>query len=90
MPTRKKKKDKDFYVKEIEVLKWLKDSGGIQIHRYKDRIEYKKDYKLHREDGPAVEYFEGVGNQYYVDGKLYSSEEYTNYRRTLLIDKITN
>jgi len=87
---RKKTKNKNFYIKDIGVLDWLKSTDEYQTHRYSDRIEHKKNYKLHREDGPAIEFFSGIGNQYYDEGSRLTEEEYTNWRRTLLIDKMTN
>lgn len=85
----KKTKDKKYYIEEIGVMDWLKSEDEFQIHRFSDRIEYKKNYKLHREDGPAVEYFSGVGNQYFIEGGLMTDEEWKNYKRTKLIEKMT-
>jgi len=90
--SRKKLKDKKFYVNEIGVLDWLKsdDEDTSQVHRFSDRIEYKKNYVLHREDGPAIEYFSKVGDQYYDNGKRLTKEEFKNLRRTKLIGDMTN
>jgi antitoxin component YwqK of YwqJK toxin-antitoxin module len=82
-------KNKDFYLNEIGVLDWLEDKSEIQIHRFSNRKEYKKNYILHREDGPAIEFFNGSGNQYYVNGKLLTQEEFKNFNRVNLIKKMT-
>jgi len=86
---KKKNKDEKFYIEEIGVLDWLKSTEEYQIHRFSNRIEYKKNYKLHREGGPAIEFFSGIGNQYYIDGDKLSEEKYKNYNRGILIDKMT-
>lgn len=86
----KKTKDAKFYIEEIGVLNWLKSTDEFQTHRFNNRIEYKKNYKLHREDGPAIEFFSGIGNQFYIDNSLMTDEEYKNWRRTKLIEKMTN
>lgn len=83
------KLDADFYINEVGVLEWLKCDEPQRI-RFADRIEYKLNNKWHREDGPAIEYFSGIGNQFYVFGDKYSDEEHKNYRRTKLIDQMTN
>jgi hypothetical protein len=82
-----KNKDKTFYINEIGVLDWLKSNEPQKI-RFNDRIEYKLDNKLHREDGPAVEYFDGVGDKFYIEGKKLSNDEWQNFRRTKLIDQM--
>lgn len=81
--------DTDFYINEIGVLDWLKCNDPQKI-RFKDRIEYKINNQLHREDGPAVEFHNGIGHQFYVDGKRMDNDEWTNFRRTKLIDSIIN
>jgi len=86
---KRKIKDEKFYIEEIGVLDWLKSTDEYQTYRFTDRIEYKKNYKLHKEDGPAIEFFSGVGNQYFVDGNKLTDDEYKNYRRSLLIDNMT-
>jgi len=87
MPARKKEINKDFYIKEIGVLNWLKSNEPQKI-RFNDRIEYKVNNKLHREDGPAIEYFDGVGNQFCIEGNKLSDDEWQNFRRTKLIDQM--
>jgi hypothetical protein len=90
MPKKKEKKfDADFYTKEIGVLEWLK-SNEPQVLRFVNRIEYKLNNEYHREDGPAIEFFDGIGNQFFVSGKKYDVDEWTNFRRTKLIDEMTN
>lgn len=84
---KKRKEDKDYYIKEIEVIDWLKSNDSQKI-RFNDRVEYKENNKLHREDGPAIEYFDNIGNQFYVEGNKLSDEEWQNFRRTKLIDRM--
>lgn len=79
--------DEDFYKNDIEVLQWLKDNSSQRI-RFSNRYEYKVNNNFHREDGPAIEFFDGVGNQYYFEGKKLTSEEWINFKRLNLIDKI--
>ena len=81
-------KDKDFYLNELCVLDWLEDKSEFQVHRFVDRKEYKKNYVLHREDGPAIEFFNGSGNQYYVNGNRLTPEEYKNFNRVNLMKKM--
>lgn len=80
-----KKMDENFYIDEIGVLNWLKNDTNQKI-RFSNRIEYKENNKLHRTDGPAVEFFSGIGDQYYINGELYTKEEFTNYQRTQKIN----
>ena len=82
-----KKENKTFYIKEIGVIDWLKSNDPQKI-RFNDRFEFKLNNKLHREEGPAIEYFDGIGNQYYVEGKRLSNDEWQNFRRTNLIDRM--
>lgn len=85
---KEKVKDKKFYIEKIGVLEWLKSNDEYQKHRFTNRIEYKKNYKLHREDGPAIEFFDGTGNQYYNEGNRITEEEFRNIRRISLISKM--
>lgn len=79
--------DENFYINEIGVLDWLKDNASQKI-RFSDRYEYKENNKLHREDGPAIEYFSGIGNQFYIKGDKLSNEDWMNFKRTQLINKV--
>lgn len=81
-------KDKEFYLNEIGVLDWLEDKNEFQVHRFSNRKEYKKNYILHREDGPAIEFFDGNGNQYYINGNRITLEEYKNFNRVNLMKKM--
>jgi len=83
---KKIKKDKDFYINKIKVIEWLESSGGNQIHRFRDRLEYKKNYNLHREDGPAIEYNDNLNNKYYIEGERYTEDEFTNYKRNKILN----
>jgi hypothetical protein len=88
--TEKKKNElnRDFYVSEIGVLDWLYDENKFQKIRL-DRAgcyHYKYNNQLHRVQGPAIEYFNGTGNQFYLFGKKVSWEEHTNKKRDTNID----
>lgn len=84
---KKKSLDKDFYINEIEILKWMVNEKNQKI-RFSNRIEYKENNKLHRDDGPAIEFYSGVGDQYYIKGELYSKDEFINYQRIQKLNKI--
>ena len=81
------KEEKDIYIEEIGVLNWLKCNEPQKI-RFSNRIEYKLNNEYHREDGPAIEFFDNVGDQFYVNGEKYDADKWQNFRRTLLIDKM--
>ena len=90
MPKKKYKPlDADFYINEVGVLDWLKSNEPQKI-RFVDRIEYKENNLYHRPDGPAIEFFSGVGNQFFLKGVRIEADEYTNYLRTRLIDRMSN
>ena len=40
---------------------------------FSDRVEYTLNGKLHREDGPAIEYVDG-SKEWYLNGKLHRSD----------------
>lgn len=40
-----------------------------------DKCYYDKDHKLHRTDGPAVEWHDGT-NEYWIHGREYTEEEF--------------
>ncbi len=46
----------------------------VNIKQYGDSFEYYNKFgKLHREDGPAVEYLNGT-NMWFIDGKLHRED----------------
>ena len=49
----------------------------MEIFKYKDRIEYRVDGKLHREDGPAIEHSDG-SKEWWVNGVQFTEEEFKN------------
>jgi hypothetical protein len=89
MIKKKSEEELEFYINEIGVLNWLKDSGEPRKIRFQNRWEYRVNNKLHREDGPAIEFFDNIGDQYYLNGEKKTAEEYQNFRRTKLIDEMT-
>ena len=56
---------------------------------FSDRIEYQLNGKLHREDGPAIEYADGT-KCWYVDGKRHRTDgpaiEWANGHKEWYID----
>lgn len=53
----------------------------VKVYANGDKSWYLKD-KLHREDGPAIEYADG-SKYWYLDGKEVTEEEHK--KRTLLV-----
>lgn len=75
-----------FYTEEIKILDWLKQEDGIQKIRFKDRWEYKKNSKLHRLDGPAIDFDRGGGG-YFIEGKKMEFEDWKPVAKKLLREK---
>ena len=73
--------DKDFYINDIKVLEWM-TNDPVQILRFKDRIEYKENGQLSRIDGPAIEFYSGINNKYYFEGKKLSYDEFQLINKT--------
>ena len=74
-PEEKEAKTIDFYLTEIKVDKWIKPFSESVI-RFQDRKEYRKDNKLHRLNGPAIEYHSSKKGIYYIDGKKIEYNEW--------------
>lgn len=85
------KLDRDYYV-DVGVLDWLYDEKSIQkIRLERDGCyKYKLNNQLHNLNGAAIEYFSGVGNQYYIHGNKVTWEEFTNNKRDFIIDEINS
>jgi len=81
--------DRDHYVDVIGVLDWMYDENKDQKLRFdkKGVFEYKKNNKLHRFNGPAIEYYNG-GGEYFLEGKKVSWEYHVNNKRFVIIDGI--
>ena len=75
--------DRDHYVNTVGVLEWLYSPETYQKIRYETEgcYKYKYNNQLHREDGPAIEYFNGEGNQYYLWGEMVTWEYFMNNKR---------
>jgi len=76
--------DKFWYLDEVRLTEeqWKTKLKNKVIKKvYDDRVEYTLDGKLHREDGPAVEYANGA-KMWYLHGKLHREDgpaiEYAN------------
>jgi hypothetical protein len=84
-----KELNRDFYVNEIGVLDWLYDENIYQKIRFERQgmFVYKFNNKLHCDTGPAIEYFDNSGNQYYLNGNKVTWEEHTNHKRGYNLDK---
>jgi len=72
-PEEKKAKTIEFYLREVKVDKWMKHFPQ-SVFRFKDRQEYRKNNKLHRLDGPAIEYYDNQtitinSKVYFIDGE---------------------
>lgn len=81
--------DGEHYVDVVGVMEWLYDENKYQKIRF-DRencFKYKFDNKLHRSDGPAIEYYSG-GGEYYLDDEKVTEEFYINNKRYETLDKI--
>ena len=66
----------EFYKENIKVNDWLTNEPKQKI-LFKDRIEYKVNNKLHRLNGPAIEFLNDTGNsQYYLNGELLSEADW--------------
>ena len=81
-----------YYIEDVKVLEWLQDDAETQIIFFKDRIETKKQGKLHSLKRPAIKYKDGSGH-YYIEGELYEKDEWEiaskKIKRLLVLDKIT-
>lgn len=49
--------------------------NDIVRKEFDDRVEYRLDGKLHRLDGPAVEFADG-DKYWYIDGQSYDQDEF--------------
>jgi hypothetical protein len=83
------KLDKNYYI-ELGVLDWLYDENINQKIRLERSgcYKYKLNNQLHRLDGAAIEYFSGVGNQYYINGNKITWEEFINNKREIILNEI--
>jgi len=67
----------------------LKDEDMIEykVKVFPDRKEWRLAGRLHRENGPAVEYANG-SKYWYVEGKPYTEEEYNKMmNRKIILDE---
>lgn len=84
--------DREHYVDVVGVLDWLYDENKHQKIRF-DRegcFKYKFNNKLHRVEGPAIEYFSGRDGEYYLDDKKVTYEYHLNNKRYETLEKILN
>ena len=79
-PEEKEAKTIEFYLNEVKVDKWIKFFPE-SVFRFHDRKEYRKNNKLHRLDGPAIEYNDTNSKVYFIDG------EEVGYNEWLIISK---
>lgn len=61
--------------KIIPKVKLIHEDPDITITRFGDRVEYRRisDFRLHREDGPAVKFDNGE-SRWYFNGKLHRED----------------
>jgi len=75
----KQTKIKEWYSDNVNISKWLNNPFKNSIIQYKDRIEYKKNGKYHRLNGPAIEYqgcnVQSTEDKYYYNGELFEDKE---------------
>ena len=83
----KEEKLKEFYLTEIGVESWLEDKTKLQKIRFKDRFEYKMNGKLHRLNGPAVEFHSGNKGNYYFEGEAFDEIEWKKKVQPILREK---
>ena len=72
----RQEKFKEFYINDIGINDWLCNTDNQSID-FVDRIEYKKDNKYHRLEGPAIAYKDDEKNSrgiYYIYGELMTEE----------------
>ena len=71
----KTKKLINWYKDEIQTKNWLNSGQKNSIIKFKDKIEYKKNGKLHRLNGPAIEYIQdATKSKYYYKGMHYEDK----------------
>lgn len=79
---------RNYYMDEIEVLKWLEDKGEQTI-RFNDRIVKKENGKFHSLLGPAIKPNEenpksSVSDQYYLYGECLPYDEWKSKSTSIL------
>ena len=62
-----------YYIEEIDVLDWLKDTEETQKILFSDRFEVKKNGEYHNLRGPAIKYKNG-NDAYWIDGAYYQDK----------------
>ena len=82
----KQKKLEKWYKEDVNVSSWMDKPYKNSIIRFHDRIEYKKNGKYHRLNGPAIEYF-GNKNQTTEDKYYYNGEYYEDKDEWLAVTK---
>ena len=55
-------------------MSWL-SCNEVQIIRFRDRIEHRKNREKHDLLGPAVVWFDGI-EEYYIEGVFYDKESW--------------
>jgi hypothetical protein len=75
----KNKKLSEWYTNEVKISNWLNNPFKNSIIQYHDRVEYMRNGKYHRLNGPAIEYH-GYNNQtttdkFYYKGELFEDEK---------------
>jgi hypothetical protein len=91
---KKESKKVDFYINQIKVLEWLDNVPKLQMIRFRDRIEYKKNRVYHRINGPAIELEKSGGNRYFIEGVEYNYKDWlpiaTRIQRRIKLKRIFN
>lgn len=74
---------KIYYISKIKIEEWFLDNSEEQIVRFANRIEHKKNNKLHKLDGPAIVYTDSR-KLYYIDGVPYLKDEWEKKSKPIL------
>jgi len=65
----------EYYKDKVKINSWLNTTTKNSIIAFKDRIEYKKNNKYHRLNGPAIDFKNEEKDKYYYKGKLYDTKK---------------
>ena len=91
---KKEESKKDFYINNIKVLEWLDNVPKLQLIKFRDRTEYKKNRVFHRLTGPAVDFKVSGNNRYFINGVEYNYKEWlpisTRIQRRIKLKRIFN
>ena len=86
----KETKLKKYYIEDIDILSWCCDTDKTQKVFFKDRLEIKKNGKLHNIKSAAIKYKDGQ-EYFFIEGEKYEKDEWeVESKRLLRIKKLEN